>query len=152
MLEMNGIYYAFVWMFYCWATLGLLHGSELLESGPTLSCFTLAPLTIIIFTLKFIHSKGFASCFDFVQIWLSEHKSNKFKFLMQFCFLRDSGDHILENICVLRHIFNMNFQSWTVLGSQGCKEKKIQTAISMLLLRPVFLCFQGQKIILNIFL
>ena len=50
----------------------VLHGSELLESGPTLSCFTLAPLTIIIFTLQFIHSKGVASCFDFVQIWLSE--------------------------------------------------------------------------------
>ena len=32
--------------------------------------------------------------------------------------------HRLENRCVLRHISNMKIQSWTVLGSQGCREKK----------------------------
>ena len=51
----------------------------------------------------------------------------------------------LENRCVLRHISNMNFLSWAVLGSQGCIEKKIQTAISMQLLRPVFYVFMGKK-------
>ena len=38
----------------------------------------------------------------------------------------------LENRCVLRHISNMNFHSWAVLGNWGCRGKKIQTAISML--------------------
>ena len=52
--------------------------------------------------------------------------------------------HRLENKCVLRHIYNMNFHSWVVLGSQGCREKKIQTAISMLLLK--FSMIFGQKI------
>jgi hypothetical protein len=39
----------------------------------------------------------------------------------------------------------MNFLSWAVLGSQGCRGKKIQTAISIQLMRPVLLCFHGQK-------
>ena len=51
----------------------------------------------------------------------------------------------LENRCVFRHIFDMNFHSLAVLGSQGCREKKIQTTISMLLLRSSFLCFHGHK-------
>jgi hypothetical protein len=38
--------------------------------------------------------------------------------------------HIREQ-CALRHISNMNFQSWAVLGSWGSREKKIQTAISI---------------------
>ena len=54
--------------------------------------------------------------------------------------------HRLEKRCVLRHISNMNFHPWAVLGSQGCREKNIQTAISMLLLRAVFLCVHWQKI------
>ena len=49
--------------------------------------------------------------------------------------------HRSENRCVLRHIFNINFQSWDVIGSQGCREKI--NATSMLLLRPVILCFHG---------
>ena len=31
--------------------------------------------------------------------------------------------HRLENRCVLRHISNMNFHSWAVLGSRGCRER-----------------------------
>ena len=55
--------------------------------------------------------------------------------------------HRLENRYVLRHISNMNFHSWAVLYSRGCKEKKIQTSISMLLLRPVFFyVFMGKFI------
>ena len=54
-------------------------------------------------------------------------------------------NHRLENRCVLKHNSNMNFHSWAVLGYQGCREKKIQTAISMLLLRPVFYVFMGKK-------
>ena len=54
-------------------------------------------------------------------------------------------NHRLENRCVLKHNSNMNFHSWAVLGYQGCREKKIQTAISMLLLRPVFYVFVGKK-------
>ena len=42
---------------------------------------------------------------------------------------------------ILSHISNMNFQFWAVLGSRGCREKKIQTAISMILLRAVFFMF-----------
>ena len=35
----------------------------------------------------------------------------------------------------------MDFPYWSVLGSRGCRERIIQTAISMLLLRSGFLCF-----------
>ena len=38
--------------------------------------------------------------------------------------------HRLENRCVLRHISNMNFQSWTSFGQSGMQRKNIQTAIS----------------------
>ena len=51
--------------------------------------------------------------------------------------------HRLENRCVLRHISNINFQSWAVLVSQA--EKKIQTAISVLLLRPGLYVFMGKN-------
>ena len=44
---------------------------------------------------------------------------------------------------IREQISNMNFHSWAVLGSRGCREKKIQTAISMQLLRPVFYVFMG---------
>ena len=48
-------------------------------------------------------------------------------------------NHRLENRSVLRNISNMNFLFWAVLGSRGLqREKKVQTAISMQLLRPVF--------------
>ena len=43
-------------------------------------------------------------------------------------------EHRLENRCVLRLISNMNFLSLVVLGRRGCREKKIQPAISMQLL------------------
>ena len=33
----------------------------------------------------------------------------------------NSTMHRLENRCVLRHISNMNFQSWAVLGIRGCR-------------------------------
>ena len=42
---------------------------------------------------------------------------------------------------ILSHIFEF----WTVLGSQGCREKKIQNDISMLHLRTISLCFHGQN-------
>ena len=41
--------------------------------------------------------------------------------------------HRLENRCVLRHISDV-YLSWAVLGGQGCREKKFQTAISQRLL------------------
>ena len=61
--------------------------------------------------------------------------------LCSFNFRLCRPSHRLENRCVLRHIFNINFQSWDVIGSQGCREKI--NATSMLLLRPVILCFHG---------
>ena len=54
-------------------------------------------------------------------------------------------NHRLDDRCVLRHISNMNFLSWAVLGSRGYKEKRIQTAISLQLLTPVFYVFMGKK-------
>ena len=42
---------------------------------------------------------------------------------------------------VLGHIYNMNFQFWAIYGQSGLQRKKIQTAISVPLLRSVFLCF-----------
>ena len=47
-------------------------------------------------------------------------------------------DHWIQES--LKWIFNSGL-FWAVRAA----EKKIQTAISMLLLRAVFLCFQGQK-------
>jgi hypothetical protein len=40
---------------------------------------------------------------------------------------------------------------WAVLGSQGCREKKLPTAISMQLFGVVFSTFCGQKENLNFF-
>ena len=51
----------------------------------------------------------------------------------KYCNHREVGRKILS------HIANMNFQFSAVLDSQGCR--KTQTAIVMLLLRAVFLCF-----------
>jgi hypothetical protein len=52
--------------------------------------------------------------------------------------------HRLENRCVLRHISNIKIQSWAVGAAE--REKKIQTAISMLLLSAVFFyVFMGKK-------
>ena len=42
---------------------------------------------------------------------------------------------------ILSHISNINFQFWAVLGSRSCRGKKIQTVISMLLLRTCFFMF-----------
>jgi hypothetical protein len=42
---------------------------------------------------------------------------------------------------------NMNFHSWTILGSWGCREKKIQNAISMQLLMPAFFMFSWENFI-----
>ena len=72
-----------------------------------------------------------------------------------------SGDLTLPNLIIFKlekirfvrflsqireHISNMNFHSWVVLGSRGCREKKIQTAIGMLHLRPVFYVFMEKTI------
>ena len=48
---------------------------------------------------------------------------------------------IREQMCLETH-----FHFWVVLDSRCCREKKIQTAISMQLWRPFFLCFMGKKI------
>ena len=55
-------------------------------------------------------------------------------------------NHRLENRCVLKHNSNMNFHSWAVLGYQGCREKKIQTAISTTFEVSFFYVFMTQKI------
>ena len=47
-------------------------------------------------------------------------------------------------------IYKRGIQFLAVLGSQYCREKKIQTAISMLLLRSVFNVFMAKKMIKNI--
>ena len=59
---------------------------------------------------------------------------------------------IREQICldvVLRHISNMRIQSRAVLGGRGCREKKIPTAISMLLLRVFLYVFMGKIFLKN---
>ena len=43
-------------------------------------------------------------------------KQNVISQLLQFSKILGTG--------VLRHILNINFQSWAVLGSRGCREKK----------------------------
>ena len=58
--------------------------------------------------------------------------------------------HRLVDRGILSHISIMNFQFRAVWGSRGCREKKIKTAKSMLLLRAILICFQGQKEILII--
>ena len=60
---------------------------------------------------------------------------------MPFKHSRYVEDHRLENRCVLKHFSNMNFHSWAFLGSRGYREKKILTAVIVLLLRPVFYVF-----------
>ena len=66
------------------------------------------------------------------------------------CKLRMAPMLSSQDICSTRDrwiresIKRIHIQFWAVLGSQGCTEKKIQTSISMLLLKSVFLCF-GQK-------
>ena len=42
-------------------------------------------------------------------------------------------------------IYKTNYQFWAVLSSWGCREKKLQTAISMQLLRSVFYVFIVKK-------
>ena len=51
----------------------------------------------------------------------------------------------LENRCVLRHISNMNFLSWAVLGSRGCREKKNPHCHKYATFEASFSCFHGQK-------
>ena len=55
----------------------------------------------------------------------------------------DNISQIREQMCL-----KMNVHSWAVLGSRGCREKKIQTAISMQLLSPVFFTFSWEKILI----
>ena len=62
------------------------------------------------------------------------------------------GPHRLVERGILSHISNMNFQFWSaVLGSWGCREKKIQTSKSMLLLKTVLYVFMGKKKSLSFF-
>ena len=49
------------------------------------------------------------------------------------------------------HIYNMKNQFWAGLGSQAVLVKKKFGADYEQLLRPVFLCFHGQKINLKFF-
>ena len=51
---------------------------------------------------------------------------------------------IREQMCLETH-FQYEFSFLGCFGQSGCREKEIQTAISMLLLRPAFLCFHGEK-------
>ena len=37
--------------------------------------------------------------------------------------------HRLENNCVLRQIYNINFHYWAVLGSRGCRENLIRVQV-----------------------
>jgi hypothetical protein len=51
---------------------------------------------------------------------------------------------IREQMCLETH-FQYEFSIFWPFWAVGAAEKKIQTAISMLPLRPFFLCFHGQK-------
>ena len=48
-----------------------------------------------------------------------------------------------------RKIYKIEMKFWAVLGSRGCSEKKLPTAISMQLFGVVFSTFCGQKKIIN---
>ena len=50
----------------------------------------------------------------------------------------DHGTQLQESI------YETDFQFRAVLGGPGCREKKIQTAVSMLLLRSVFYVFMAK--------
>ena len=50
-----------------------------------------------------------------------------------------------------KRIYKTEMKFWAVLGSRGCREKKLPTAISMQLFEVVFSTFCGQKNILNFF-
>jgi hypothetical protein len=52
---------------------------------------------------------------------------------------------------IRRHIHNMKNQFWAGLGNRAVLVKKKFGADYEQLLRPVFLCFQGQKINLRFF-
>ena len=52
----------------------------------------------------------------------------------------------LENRCVLRHISDMNFQSWAVLGSQGCRERNATfKAVSFVFMVKNFYIFKKRN-------
>jgi hypothetical protein len=50
-----------------------------------------------------------------------------------------------------KRIYKTEIKFWAVLGSRGCREKKLPTAISMQFFGVVFSTFWGQKIILFYF-
>jgi hypothetical protein len=50
-----------------------------------------------------------------------------------------------------KRIYKTEIKFWAVLGSRGCREKKLPTAISMQLFGVVFSTFLGQKKDLNFF-
>ena len=99
--------------------------------------FRLRRISVIILFCRLPNNFSSGSCQGVVRQSLSSHLA--------------IINHRLENRCVLKHISNMNFQSWVVLGSQGCREKKIQTAISMQLLRSVFFMFSWSKKLFKFF-
>ena len=51
----------------------------------------------------------------------------------------------------LQLLWFQRYHSLAVLGNRGCREKNIQTAISMLLLRLDFISFHGEKTISKLF-
>ena len=57
------------------------------------------------------------------------------------------NNHRVVDRGILSHIYYINFQLLAVLGSRGFREKKDQTAITMLLLRAVFSVFMGTNIV-----
>ena len=54
-------------------------------------------------------------------------------------------NHRFYNRWLDRRIYKMEMKFWAVLGKRGCREKKLQTAISMQLFEVVFSTFCVQK-------
>ena len=82
----------------------------------------------------------FVSCTNFL------HKENSISFRKR---KLECMTHVVaqigEQMC-LETNFQYEFSFLGRFGQSGLQRKKIQTAISVLLLRPVFLCFQWQNI------
>jgi hypothetical protein len=72
--------------------------------------------------------------------------SRKISGLMRLMVKQRSYQRWLDKI-----IYNTEMKFWAVLGSRGCREKNLPTAISKQLFQVVFSTFCGQKKFLNIF-
>ena len=65
--------------------------------------------------------------------------------------LPHSYSEILAETWLYKKIYKTEMKFWAVLGRRGCREKTLQTAISMQLFEVVFSTFCGQKHNLNLF-